>query len=135
MKEKYYELLTINEAVQVRSTVRRILEFIDSHAPDSRARDDLKLVFSELLYNALIHGNKEDVEKRVLVQVRAESERLYVCIEDEGQGFDYRRMIDYAKTDTALLSEHGRGMLLVCALTENLSFNETGNQVRFEKEL
>jgi len=135
MIKDYCKLQFISESKKVRNMVRCLLDFIDGYAPASDVRDDLKLVFSELLYNAVIHGNREDRSKRVYVQIKAEDDNLWVQVQDEGPGFDYRKMIEYAGTEAALLSGHGRGIILVCALTDNLSFNETGNQIRFEKRL
>ena len=129
------ELQFVSEAVRVRNIVRRLLDFVDGHAPASSVRDDLRLVFSELLYNAVIHGNKEDSNKRVHVQVKAEGGRIWATVQDEGPGFNYQQVIDYADTDAALFDGHGRGIVLVSALTDNLSFNETGNLIRFEKRL
>jgi len=129
------ELQFISEAAQVRDMVRQLLDFIDDYAPTSHARNDLRLIFSELLYNAVVHGNCEDRQKCVQVEVKAADDRVYVSIQDEGSGFDYRQALEDAQSESALLSEHGRGMILVFALTENLSFNESGNKVRFEMRL
>lgn len=133
--EDVYELRINSEPSQVRKSVRDLLDYIGGCAPASKALDDLRLIFSELLYNAVIHGNNKDIEKRVHVQLKAQTGRLFVCIEDEGCGYDYNQLIKHAHSDEALMDENGRGMVLVCALTENLTFNETGNQVCFEMRL
>jgi serine/threonine-protein kinase RsbW len=132
---KICELQFISEPAQVRGMVRQLLSFIDAHAPECQIRNDLRLILSELLYNAVIHGNREDSRKHVQVEIRALADRIYVSIRDEGQGFNYRQALEEANSESALLSEHGRGMVLVCSLTENLSFNESGNQVSFEMRL
>jgi len=124
-----------SEPTLVRKTVRDLLKHIDDCVPASESLDDLRLIFSELLYNAVIHGNKKEPGKRVLVQLKTRSDRVYVSIEDEGPGYDYNRLMEYARSDAALMDEGGRGMVLVCALTENLKFNEAGNQVCFEVRL
>jgi len=135
MNENYCELQFDSQTTKVRQIVNRLLEFIDSHAPATSARDDLRLVFSELLYNAVIHGNKGDRSKHVQVQLKAESDRIYVCVRDEGCGFDHEEATSQAVSEKSLLEENGRGMILVRALTENLCFNKSGNQISFEKGL
>lgn len=135
MREDYCELQFLSEPSKVRNMVRCMLDFVDSHGPASEVREDLKLVFSELLYNAVIHGNKRDRSKIVLARLEAAGGHLRASIQDEGSGFDYHNALERARTEAALQSEHGRGMVLVCALTDNLSYNESGNQVRFEKRL
>ena len=131
------KLQFISDTKQVRTIVQRLLEFIDAYSPASEVRNDMKLVFSELLYNAVIHGNKEDRSKLVHVCLRVEADigRIFACILDEGSGFDFHRAIDYAHSEAALTDEHGRGMVLVCALTENLQYEKQGSKVLFEKGL
>ena len=129
------ELQFISEPDKVRDAVGCLLNFIDGYSPVSEVGSDLKLIFNELLFNAIIHGNKEDRTKRVHVQARMINDLLVATIQDEGPGFDYRQILEYSQTKTALFNEHGRGMVLVCGLTDNISFNETGNIIRFEKRL
>ena len=135
MREDYCELQFSSEPLKVRNMVRRLLDFVDSHNPCFEARADLKLIFSELLCNAVFHGNKEDRSKRVFVRLETVSDKLKVSIWDEGVGFDYRKVMAQALSGAAIQNEHGRGIVLVRSLTDNLSYNETGNQVRFEKRL
>lgn len=130
-----YELKFTSEPSQVRDIVRSLLDFVDGQMPSTEVRSDLKLIFSELLYNAVVHGNKGDCNKSVQVKVKKKDGRLMVDIRDEGDGFDYRRVTNSVQTDEKLFEERGRGMALVLALTENLSFNEIGNHIRFEKRL
>lgn len=134
-QDNYCELQFLSEPCKVRDIVSHLLKFIDSHSPANEARSDLKLVFNELLFNAIIHGNKKDSTKKVHVRAKMVGDRLVATIQDEGPGFNYRQILEYAKTETALFNEHGRGMMLVCSLTDNISFNETGNTIRFEKRL
>ena len=124
-----------SETERVRNIVKYLLEFVDEHAPAKEVRDDLRLVFSELLYNAVIHGNKGDANKSVHVKVKAEEDRIFAIIQDEGLGFDYQETIDQAGTEASLLNGNGRGIILVNALTDKLSFNKRGNEIRFEKKL
>lgn len=135
MKKDYCELHFISEPSKVRGVVRCLLEFMDIHRLSPNIRDDLRLVFSELLYNAIFHGNKNDGGKGVYVRVEVTSEYLYACIRDEGTGFDYKRALEDAKSDLSLHKEDGRGMVLVTALTDRLFYNESGNQILFEKKL
>ena len=135
MNKDCCELKFNSEMIRIRNMVRYLMDFVDNHAPGCEARDDLRLVFSELLCNAVIHGNKLDNKKFVHVHVSARNGRLSASIKDECPGFDYNKIIEYAKTSEALYDGHGRGILLASALTENLSFNETGNLIRFEMRL
>jgi len=135
MDNNICELNFASEPAMVRSIVRYLLDFIKSHSCEPDVICDLKLIFSELLYNAVVHGNKEDKNKKVYVNVKVISGCLSASIRDEGGGFDYNKAIEYACGDAALENEHGRGMLLVTSLTDNVHFNKKGNQIQFEKVL
>ena len=135
MVKEYCELHFNSESKRIRNIVRCLLEFINTHVSVPNVMDDLKLVFSELLYNAVIHGSKESSTKAIFVRIEIDDGCLRACIQDEGPGFDYIRVISHARSVDALYDESGRGMILVCALTDSLSFNEAGNKVIFEKRL
>ena len=135
MLEDYCQLQFISEPARVRNMVHCLLHFIDSYNPVPEVRDDLKLIFSELLYNAVIHGNKGDCNKCVNVRIEATGDCLRAFVQDEGLGFDYQQKVKLPPSEFDAFSERGRGMSLVGALTDSLSFNETGNQIRFEKRL
>ncbi|MCL2399734.1 MAG: ATP-binding protein [Defluviitaleaceae bacterium] len=135
MVKEYCELHFNGDSERVRNIVRCLLEFINAHVSIPSTMEDLKLVFSELLHNAIIHGSKKSNEKVVFIRIEIDNGCLRACIQDKGPGFDYTQAIAYAHSDDALLSENGRGMILVCALTDSLYFNEAGNEVIFEKRL
>ena len=54
-------------------------------------------------------------------------------IEDQGAGFDWRKVPDHV-TDTGKLVLHGRGIVLCRAMTRNLRYNDKGNAIEFEFE-
>ena len=124
-----------SETSGVRGVVQKILDFVGKHNPTNEAKSDLRLVFSELLYNAVVHGNKNDPQKNVFVRINIAGSVLHAQIQDEGQGFNFQKVVKHANSEEALLYEDSRGMILINGLTENLSFNEAGNVIQFEKRL
>ena len=107
------------EAVSlVRRQVRKALA--DWGRPD--AIDDLTLVVSELVTNALIHG-----EPPVTLTLSLEPGAIRGTVADLGP--DLPRLLD--TRDTA---EHGRGLLMVADLTRTLAWKraaEGGKRVTF----
>jgi len=137
MNENCFEFEFSSEMAIVRNVVHNALDFIDENQKSLtlEQRSDLKLVLSELLYNAVIHGNRKDTQKYVYIRIEIADSHVLASIQDEGHGFDHRAVIRQARSENALLRENGRGMILVCALTDAVYFNETGNQIRFVKAL
>lgn len=84
----------------------------------------MSVALNECVENAIIHGNKSDISKKVFVEVQLKQSQLLFSITDEGQGFDYD---SFLKQDI----EHAQksGLLTVKMLTENLSFTRNGAQV------
>ena len=134
MVTDYCELHFVSEPGRIRTVVRCLLEFMGGYITDPDLKDDLRLILSELLNNAVVHGNKSDRTKRVYIVAEASDGLLSVRIRDEGVGFDYKNVIKQGHMNE-VLCERGRGILLVTALTDKLSFNETGNLIQFEKRL
>lgn len=104
----------------------KIPAFIDEIPPLRRLKEDklyfLKLSLHELATNAIIHGNKLQIQKKVEITLTIERERILISISDEGNGLTnelYERSIASASS----LKEGGRGLLLVSEIMELLSLN------------
>lgn len=136
MKDSY-ELTFFSELSNVKSAIMDILKFINESAPSIASEDlsDLRLVFNELLCNAVIHGNKNDFSKKVNVLIEFEKNTLNAVITDEGTGFDYKSLLKAASCPADTNDEGGRGIFLVYSLTDLLCFNNKGNQIKFYKKV
>jgi len=64
----------------------------------------------------------------VLVRCRSDEERLEVCVEDQGRGFDPSQLPDHPPvTDPDRLKyERGLGIPLIRALVDEVEFSPTG---------
>ena len=102
---------------------------------DSRAELALETAVREALANAVIHGNREDPQKRVYVNCRCALDgEVSITIRDEGQGFDPQMLPDPTHPDNRL-RPHGRGILLMRALMDEVVFQDGGAAVRMNKRL
>lgn len=79
--------------------------------------------------NAIYHGNKEDASKDVVMRVEEKTEDFITFfIKDEGPGFDYDALPDPTAPEN-LEKPTGRGVFLMKQLSEEIRFNESGNEV------
>jgi serine/threonine-protein kinase RsbW len=83
---------------------------------------------NEVVNNAIIHGNKLDPAKMVIVNVEADHHRIVWTVTDEGPGFDYVHLADpTAEENLEKLS--GRGVFIIKMLADQCVFNAAGNEV------
>ena len=114
----------------------RFIRFFMGKAGFTRAaEEELEIVIHEALANAVIHGNHENQEKQVHVACRCSIDgEVLISVRDEGKGFDSRVVRDPTE-DERLLLTHGRGLHLIRALMDEVSFEENGTVVRMRKRM
>jgi serine/threonine-protein kinase RsbW len=81
----------------------------------------LMICCTEAVNNAIIHGNKSDPEKRVVIRCISNKRSLTIKVKDEGTGFDPDILQD-PREEKNLLKENGRGVFLIRSLMDKVSF-------------
>lgn len=117
---------------------------------------NLRIALDEALVNAIVHGNLEisskekgnslqDLihfnemvreksrtepycNKRVEVTLSLTPEEARFEVADEGPGFDWRNL-PTSFEDVSLLSNHGRGLILIHTFMNRIEFNGKGNRI------
>ena len=64
---------------------------------------------TEAVNNAIIHGNKSNPKKKVVLRCIVGERTLTICVADEGKGFDPAGLQD-PRDEANLLKENGRGV-------------------------
>ncbi len=82
----------------------------------------------EAVNNAIVHGNKSDSSKRVIIDIRHYRKKLMISVEDEGPGFKPKEIPDPTRPEN-IEKFTGRGVFLMSKLADNIEFNERGNKV------
>jgi serine/threonine-protein kinase RsbW len=90
---------------------------------------NILLSLEEAVRNSILHGNRSDVQKEVIIRFNGRPGELCFTIEDEGDGFDVKGIPDPLEADEFLDQAPGTGIFLMRSLTDKLSFNPKGNQV------
>lgn len=89
----------------------------------------------ECLVNAVIHGNRYNLRKKVHLTVSRSPGRLEIRIGDEGEHFDISQLPD-PLADENLLRHSGRGLLLMQAFMDEFQVRPrepNGTEVRLVK--
>jgi anti-sigma regulatory factor (Ser/Thr protein kinase) len=115
--------------------MRFIRLFMGKIGTAREAEEELEIAIHEALANAVIHGNRENRMKQVHVACRCRMDgEVLVTVRDEGEGFDSRSVPDPSEAQRLLLT-HGRGLHLMRALMDEVSFEENGTVVRMRKRM
>ena len=113
--------------------LQQLMQFIQNFRFTDGSEAEIELSIREALVNAVVHGNGESFFKRVYVQCRCYLDgELSITVRDEGNGFDRSIVPDPTKPENRLSSQ-GRGIYLMEALMDDVSFEENGTVVRLWK--
>ena len=92
----------------------------------------VQLAYEEAIVNAISHGNQNDPDKTVQVEMVCGDQRVWIRITDQGSGFDPESLPD-PRQDDLLESLGGRGVLLIHEIMSEVRYNEPGNQITMIK--
>lgn len=104
---------------------------------DKNQLADVAISVTEAVNNAIVHGNKKDPEKKVILRLICDKSCICIEVEDEGTGFDLNSL-PCPITEENLLKEVGRGIFIVRSLMDKVDFifkPEGGTIVRLTKYL
>jgi PAS domain S-box-containing protein len=132
--------------------VANLAKYIDSHQVMQ-----IRLGLREVIINAIEHGNlnltfeeKSEAtmndsymeviaarrihpqyrDKKVTIKFSLNPERVIYIIEDQGDGFNYKSILERVNDDVnAKTLAHGRGITLALSIFDSVNYNKQGNRV------
>lgn len=138
MVVKFFERTFVSAIENVKLVIDENMAFIRENVKNISLEDfyDLKLVFNELVINAVVHGNKNDRKKFVALRTEIlDGNVIKAVIIDQGCGYNYREILYSQKSSAVSYDENGRGVRLAASLTDKMAFNDKGNEVKFTKKV
>ena len=97
----------------------------------------IEIALREVINNAILHGNKQEANRKVFVKFKWNKEYLYISVKDENP-----ERVDFDKIGEKLdnqdiLSFSGRGILIMKNYMDKVNFNstKTGTEIIMEKKL
>ena len=89
---------------------------------DSDQSHWLVMSVREAVINAIVHGNRRDADKRVVVKVDLDGSDFVVKIRDEGEGFDPDSLPDPTAAEN-LLRPSGRGIFMMRQFADSIEYS------------
>ena len=124
-----FKLRNLDEA---RAAEEKLLADISSCGYDEAAVFAIRLAVEEALNNAIRHGNCMDSSKVAEFAFEINEKQVWVRIVDEGSGFDPNDLPDPTGAEH-IEKASGRGVMLMKAYMDDVSFNERGNELTMVK--
>ena len=97
----------------------------------------LGMAVRECTVNAVVHGNRYNVNKKVHLTIARTSEQLIIKVADEGEGFELADLPDPVAEEN-LLRHSGRGIFIIRAFTDDFQvrrMSPTGTEVTLTKNV
>lgn len=107
---------------------RRFCDFLRQSHVNEETLFAVKLGLEEALANAVKHGNQRDPGKTVVFRHLVTPQYIAVTVTDQGEGFNLGAVPD-PTLDENLEVPHGRGIMLMRAYLDHVSYNAAGTQV------
>ncbi len=104
---------------------------------DQSIMTDIAIAVSELVNNAIRHGNQSDPDKQVDIRFNISSSKLVISVIDQGGGFKKEEIANPIDDDN-LLREVGRGIFIVENFVDDVEITELdsgGTRVKITKNL
>jgi serine/threonine-protein kinase RsbW len=119
-------------------SLRKVEKVIDEISGEFHIAEDLYgnilIAALEATNNAIMHGNKLDETKNVVVTFNMADEKLSIKVEDEGKGFNYKNIPDPTAPEN-IENVNGRGIFLMEKLSDKIDFQRNGATVELEFNL
>ena len=125
---------TLDSVDQAEAMVRKTAVEIGFRDDDLH---DIGMAVREAMVNAVVHGNRYNLKKKVHLSIGREPERLSIRIRDEGEGFELNDLPDPLAEEN-LLRQSGRGLLLIQAFVDEFQMHRVppnGTEVTMVKLL
>lgn len=125
-------LQVLNYFDEIDRVVGSILKSMDASGFADETIRRMKVALIELLANAILHGNKRDFTKKILVGHVVTTDEAVISIMDEGEGFKPDSVPDPTLPEN-LEKDSGRGLFLVRHFVDKVDHNPSGNRVTITK--
>lgn len=113
-------------------SIPSIEQYVESlkktYSIDDNTYANILLAVVEASTNAIIHGNKGDECKCILLETKRQDSFVKVSVKDEGCGFDVEQVPDPTLPEN-LEKLGGRGVFLIKQLADDVDFADNGATV------
>jgi serine/threonine-protein kinase RsbW len=123
------KVLNIASRIENLREVEKMVDDVSTECSlSSQVYGNVMIATMEAANNAILHGNKLDEKKDVVIKFRWNEKELELVVADQGKGFNYREVPDPTEPSN-VEKVNGRGIFLMEKLSDKISFKENGSKV------
>lgn len=123
------KVLNIASRIESLREVEKMVDEVSTECSlSSQVYGNVMIAAMEAANNAILHGNKLDAKKDVVIKFRWNKNELELVVADQGKGFNYKEVPDPTAPDN-VEKVNGRGVFLMEKLSDKISFKENGRKV------
>lgn len=131
MADQSYQL-TLQSTYEEAESIPEFVEDLQKKTDlDEDTSGKLMLLLSEAVTNAIVHGNAEDPEKKVEVEIKIKPDSVITTVEDEGEGYNPDEDPENPLDEDNLLKEGGRGVFLIQEISDEMEYFNEGRGIKF----
>ncbi len=123
---KNVKVTVIHDFDEMKVLIRFLTEEADRYGYHIKFQKNFRLVLLELLTNAIIHGNKHDPNKKVVVVYDINLLDIRIGVIDEGEGYN-PSLLPNPLAPENINKPHGRGIYLIRHYSNSFTIKEKGN--------
>lgn len=120
--------VTVSALEELKAVTDLLQEQLSQWPASKEKQMDIRLCLMEAVQNGLLYGKPEDGGKaEVHVSWKCSEDGFVFSVEDHGPGIPAE--LREEGRDILSFEEHGRGILLMQTILDELTFNEKGNRL------
>jgi serine/threonine-protein kinase RsbW len=131
------ELIYDSRIESIGAAAEAAAEFLNRFGAGEEVLFAVDMAIREAVTNAVVHGNKQDESKKVMVSFSRSPNTVEIVVRDQGHGFDPEGVADPTDPQN-LLKASGRGILFMRTFMDEvewLEHDEGGTVVKMTKRL
>ncbi len=124
------ERIVIESDIKNISLIEKLIDDVSNqYNLHSDVYGKILLAIVEGVNNAIVHGNKLDLSKKVSLEYQVSDKFVEFVITDEGCGFEFSSIPDPTLPEN-IEKTHGRGIFLMNHLADSIEFENNGSKVK-----
>lgn len=127
MGSKNYKLELKSSLDETVKLIAFVEEISDDYNINNNYFGNVLVALTEAVENAIIHANKLDINKKIIIEFSSSEAGLSFSVIDQGEGFDIEKVPD--PTDQKNDEKQGRGIYLIKKLSDSVCYDREKRKI------